>query len=232
VYDLCERAKITRQWLNKLVDLGKVPGCYRKPNGRLSIEECKELANWIRVTCALQEQKRGRRLSLQERLNRLENHPLPESYTAAELGRKIGLTSSTTRRQVHEVPGAYFDGIRYRFRNTPELAHWIKAGITARHLEKEKVRRQRLRFPSNDFLRAGGSINRAFVNIVRLLRYRPINSWDFDQLRFFRDDLGQFDKFASSIGDELKRRRERSRVAGTATKTGLRHRSDSASEDL
>jgi hypothetical protein len=216
VNDLCKMAGITRQWLNKRVDLGKVPGCHRKPSGRLAIDECPELHKWAKTCSALQKKKQGKRLTLQQRLDRLNDSPIAESFTAAELGRKIGLTASTINRRVEEIPGAYFDGKRFLFQNTPELKHWIEGGIAARHLEMEKIRRQQVRFPNNEFLRAGGSINRAFVAMVRLMRYNPPNSWDTEQLRFFQRDLLGFSRFAESIDKEIARRKTQSKlVAGS-----------------
>jgi hypothetical protein len=215
VNELCARSGITRQWLNKRVDLGKVPGCHRKPNGRLEIVECKELSEWIGITADLQRKKLGKRLSLQERLVRVGDCLTPESYTAVELSRKVGLTASTINRRVLDIPGAYFDGTRYRFRNTPELTQWIKAGVAERYLEREKILRQRARFPSNEFLRAGGSINRAFVNMVRLMRYNPLDTWGSDQLRDFRNDLRRFSTFADSIDKEFSRRKEQSKLAAS-----------------
>jgi hypothetical protein len=99
VKDLCRRAKITRQWLNKLVDRGEVQGCRRKPNDRLLIIEGPDLDRWIQQIADVQKQKRGRRLTLKDRLDRFRKMPDSPEYTVGNLAKKVGLS----RKQIGET---------------------------------------------------------------------------------------------------------------------------------
>jgi hypothetical protein len=213
VNELCKRAGITRQWLNKQVDFGEVPGCHRKANERLEISECRELDEWVQITSNRQKKKRGKRLSLQQRLDRIDRSEITASYTATELGRKLGVTASTINRRVLEIPGADFDGRRYRFRNTPEMAQWIETEIRTRLQEKESEYRNRLKresfgFPKAPFLRAGAAISKAVVEFNRATKGSPIKLWGTPELRSFKEDLAQFARIALDVDKELLRRKE------------------------
>src|SRR2546430_17576508 len=106
VSDLSARAQITRQWLNKLVDRGEVPGCVRdEESGRLRISNSSKLAKWVATKARLQTKKQGRRLTLEERRERYERLPGLEAYTATGLAQRTGLAVSTIRRRVVDIPG-------------------------------------------------------------------------------------------------------------------------------
>lgn len=47
VSELARRTGYSRQWLNRLADAGEIPGCRRKPSGRLEIFASPELDLWI-----------------------------------------------------------------------------------------------------------------------------------------------------------------------------------------
>jgi hypothetical protein len=220
VNELCEMAGITRQWLNKQADLGKVPGATRQPNERLKIVECAELNKWIKVTSDLQKKKRGKRLSLQQRLARIEDYSTSESYTATELARKTGISASTIKRRVLEIPGAYFDGLRYRFRNSPELSQWIETEIITRLQEKESSYRERLKraslyLPKAPYLRAGAAVSKARAEINRAIRGNPVKTWGTLEIQSFREDLQYMVNLTREVDKELSRRKEQAKLAAS-----------------
>jgi hypothetical protein len=211
VAELCEAAGITRQWLNKRVDMGDVPGCRRKPNERLEIRECPELDEWIKTTSHLQKTKRGRRLTLSERLERLEAGSSGKNYTVTELAKKTGVTASTITRRILEIPGAYFDGIRYRFQNTPDLAQWVEAEIVGRQQAKENAHRQHAKEGTSDlaklpFLRACAAISNARVQINRATKISPVKMWKTEEIQAFAASLQYMGRLAQAVVKELDRR--------------------------
>jgi hypothetical protein len=215
VSELCEMAGITRQWLNKQVDAGKVPGCCRKLNGRLEISDCREVTEWISITSSLQKKKRGKRLSLQQRLGRMGDSSTAESFTATELARKIGVSAATIKRQVLEIPGAYADNIGYRFQNTKELRQWVETEITTRFLEKERLYRERLKRGSlglskAPFLRAGAAVSKAQVEINRVIKTHHFKTWATPEIRSFKEDLGYMVKLWQDVDKELSGRKKQS----------------------
>jgi hypothetical protein len=215
VTELCERARITRQWLNKLVDRGEVPGCRRKPNDRLLIIEGPDIGRWIQQTADIQRQKRGRRLTLKDRMDRFRKIPDSPEYTVGALAKKVGLTASTIRRRILEIPGVFYDGKVYRIKNTPELKQWIQTEVTTRLEERERVRRERLRrgpfrITKPAFLKAGGAVSAAHVKLWRVFKMDPLETWGPQELRALRDDLRYMVQLAQDIEAEIGRRKNNS----------------------
>jgi len=223
VTEICEKAKITRQWLNQLVDRGGVPGCSRKKNGRLEIVNHPGLERWIKVTAAMQKRKRGRRLSLQALATRfaaIQNVekkqgkfiPAPDRsvYTVNSLARKLGVNVSTVRRRILEIPDAFYDGRKYLIRDTQVLRKWIDDEITIRLQERERQRLKRLsrpRTPKAPVFATGAAINKAVVDVKRLLRDAPLKSWGNAELSALRDDLEHMIRLAHDIDKELSEKR-------------------------
>jgi hypothetical protein len=204
VTELCERARITRQWLNKLVDRHEVPGCRRKPNDRLHIIEGPKLDQWIKQTAKLQTRKRGRRLTLKERLERFRKMPNAPEYTVSDLAKKVGLTASTIRRRILEIPGAFYDGKEYRIKDAPNLKQWIEAEVTTRIEERERLYRERKRrksFPIHKpgFLQAGAAISGAQVKLNRLFRANPLQTWGPQELSALHNDLRYMVRLAQDV---------------------------------
>jgi hypothetical protein len=213
VTELCERARITRQWLNKLVDRHEVPGCRRKPNDRLHIVEGPELDQWIQQTAKLQTRKRGRRVTLQERLERFRKMPNAPEYTVSNLAKRVGLTASTIRRRIPEIPAAFYDGKVYRFKKTPDLKAWIETEVTERleereRLHRERIRRESFRIAKPGFLQAGAAIGSARVKLNRLFKTHPFETWGPQELSALRDDLRYMVRLAQDIEANLRRRKE------------------------
>jgi hypothetical protein len=214
VSDLCARAEITRQWLNKLVDRGEVPGCVRdEDSGRLSISDSSKLAKWIANKARLQTKKQGRRLSLEERRERYERLPGLEAFTATELAERTGLGASTIRRRVVDIPDAYADGASYRFKRTPELEQWISETREQLLFEREQRHRLQLalkknRVPKPERLKAGKRVNDTRVALVRLFKHEPLRSWDAFDLRMILEDLRAIDRLADQVEAELKSRKQ------------------------
>jgi hypothetical protein len=214
VSDLCARAQITRQWLNKLVDRGEVPCCSRKPNDRLIIGASPDLDTWIERTARRQKRKQGRRLSLKDRLDRFSRIPDSDQYTVSNLAKKIGVTASTVRRRIVEIPGAFYDGEAYRIRNTPDLKQWIETETMARLQERERLHRERLKRKSlrtlkAPFLVAGAAISKARVDINRMLYKCPLKAWDRPELLVFRQDLEFMIQLACNIDAELETKKSK-----------------------
>jgi hypothetical protein len=213
VTQLCERARITRQWLNKLVDRAEVPGCRRKPNDRLLVIEGPDLDRWIRQTANIQKQKRGRRLTLKEQLDRFRKMPDVPEYTVGKLAKRVGLTASTIRRRILEIPGSFYDGKVYRIKSTPELEQWMQTEVTTRLEERERVHRERLRrgpFPiaKPAFLKAGGALSAAQVKLQRAFKMDPLQTWGPQELSALRDDLRYMVRLAQDVEAEIGRRKE------------------------
>jgi len=213
VNELCGKAKITRQWLNKLVDRGEVPCCSRKSNDRLAIGDSPDLNTWIEKTAKRQKKKQGRRLSLKERIDRFNRIPDLEEYTVSDLSKKIGVTVSTVRRRILEIQSAFYDGKSYRIKNTPDLKAWIRAEVTARLQERESLRsarlaRNSLRDLKAPFLHAGAAVSKAGVEINRVLMRHSLKTWGIPELLAFRNDLRYMISLSQDIDSELGRRKK------------------------
>jgi len=214
VSDLSARAQITRQWLNKLVDRGEVPGCVRdEESGRLRISNSSKLAKWVATKARLQTKKQGRRLTLEERRERYERLPGLEAYTATGLAQRTGLAVSTIRRRVVDIPGAYADGASYRFKRTPELQQWITETREQLLFEREQRHRMHLALKKNqaakpERLKAGKRVKDTRVALVRLFRNEPLRSWDAFDLRTILEDLRAIDRLADQVEAELQLRKQ------------------------
>ena len=211
VNELCRRAGITRQWLNKLVDRGEAPCCSRKPNERLAIGDGPDLEAWIERIANRQKKKRGRRLSLQERIDRLQRTPDLDQYTVNDLAKKIDVTASTVRRRILEIPGVFYDGKVYRIPNTPELRKWINEETVVRLQERElryrgRASRHAIQMDKPPFLAAGAAISKAKVEINRVLKRCPLKTWGKQELLALRDDLKMLLPLARSIDAELTKK--------------------------
>jgi len=212
VTELCRRAGITRQWLNKLIDRGEVPCCSRKQNERLAIGDGPGLEEWIERTANRQKKKQGRRLSLQERIDRFQRIPDLDQYTVNDLAKKIDVTVSTVRRRILEIPGVFYDGKAYRIPNTPELKRWIHEETVVRLQEKElryrgrESRRRDIRLIRPPFLVAGAAISKAVVDTNRVLKRCPLKDWGKAELSALEEDLKGLLPLARSIREELAKR--------------------------
>ena len=105
VRELSERAGLSRQQINKNVDLGDVPGVRRKENGRLEIEETKALQRWISSKRGLQQTRQKRRLSVQERISKLSKTEEKDYLRPSELAQFIGNSTEFVREKALKIPG-------------------------------------------------------------------------------------------------------------------------------
>jgi hypothetical protein len=208
VNQLCSSAGITRQWLNTRADRGEVPGVDRRENGRLHIVETRELQAWARTMALRQKKKRGRRLTLKERIDRSKIDPTIEKLTCKQLADKIGGTAKTVRLRVLEIPSAYSDGTSYFFQVTPTLKKWIAGQISKKQDERARLQRKRSWIKS-PILYVGNKLSNAQVAINRALRDCPIEKWGTIELTLIRDDVQRLTRFENDIDHEISRRNSR-----------------------
>jgi hypothetical protein len=184
VNQLCARAGVTRQWINHCVDSSGIPGVTRKANGRLKIIDGPQLDQWIDWKSTQTKEKRSRRMDLKSSRAVIAQPENETSYTSRELAQRIGCTVSSINQRVTSIPGAYSDGLRYLFADSPELQQWI---------EHEKALDRR-----PDYLKFAGNIDHTRAAFNRLLRDHPLNDWSMTELvtvgRAFGDLLDAFDK--------------------------------------
>jgi hypothetical protein len=217
VAQLCKAAGISRQWLNKLVDLGEVPGVVRRENGRLQITEESELSQWL-VGRAQQTEARNR---TRERL-RLDRStvkdPIEGSYTSQELADIVGCTASSIRNRAVSIPGAYADDrltyvfnkklgrkmrVRnvYRFRDTPELREWIRQERETK--ESGRKARKFRKFAHHPVARVGKCIQTLKMEWNRALKVYPLRELDD---MFLKSEARELESVLKPMLDELKRR--------------------------
>ena len=126
VRELSEQAGLSRQWINKNVDLGNVPGVSRKENGRLEIEETEALQRWISSKRQAQQARQKRRLSVQERIDKLSKTEEKEYLRPSELAQIIGNSTGFIRENALKIPGVCLYQNGYRFKKTPALQKWVQ----------------------------------------------------------------------------------------------------------
>jgi hypothetical protein len=217
VGQLCKAAGISRQWLNKLVDLGEVPGVVRRESGRLQITEEPELSQWIAGRARQTEARNRTRERL--RLDRSTiKDPIEGGYTSKELADIVGCTDSSIRDRAVSIPGAYADDrityvfnkklgrkmrVRnvYRFRDTPGLREWIRRERETK--EKGRKARKFRKFSHHPVARVGKCIQTLKMEWNRALKVSPLQTWDD---MFLKNESVELESVLRPILDELKRR--------------------------
>ena len=217
VAQLCKAAGISRQWLNKLVDLGEVPGVERRESGRLQITEEPELSQWIAGRARQTEARNRTRERL--RLDRSTvKDPIEGSYTSKELAAIIGCTVSSINSRATDIPGAYFDEetttvydkklgrkmkVRnlYRFPDMQELREWIRRERETREVgRKARIFRK---FPRHPVARIAKHIHTLKAEQTRVLKVHPLNQWGEIDLKY---NIQELELVLKPMLTELKRR--------------------------
>jgi hypothetical protein len=203
VAQLCKAAGISRQWLNKLVDLGEVPGVVRRENGRLQITEEPELSQWLAGRAEQTEARNRTRERL--RLDRSTvKDPIEGSYTSQELADIVGCTASSIRDRAVSIPGTYADDrltyvfnkklgrkmkVRnvYRFPDTQELREWIRRERETK--EAERKARIFRKFPRHPVAGIAKHIQTLKAEQTRVLKVHPLSEWGEMDLKYNIQEL-------------------------------------------
>lgn len=197
VAQLCKAAGISRQWLNKLVDLGEVPGVTRKQSGRLQIADTPDLRRWIAPRASLSKTRVFSRDELRRRRTNVEAPLDGKSYTSKELAQAVECTISSINQRVLSIPGAYFDDAprivwnekkqrkikepnQYRFTDSPALRQWIGQEQAI----KAMVRKSESRISDKPaFMKVSKRILNVHAIIRRLLREYPLKTWASNEIK-------------------------------------------------
>jgi hypothetical protein len=221
VTDICKTTGITRQWLNKLVDRGEVPGASRRDSGRLQIADSPEFRRWVTARSRLTT-KRNRTRDQLRRDKATIKAPIEGDYTSRELATMVGCTAESIRNRVVSIPGARLDESTtkvydkklgrniqihnvYRFRDCPELREWIEAERLAKQSVKlsRRVRRIGNKAPS---WRVAYRISLVLVETRRVLREYAMAKWGDAELKSMVQDL---QNVLQPLSDEMSRRKGR-----------------------
>jgi hypothetical protein len=175
VHEIARRSGYSRQWLNKLVDLGIAPGLSRKQSGRLEVQDEKLVAHWCE---RLRRRKESRRQNNEERkARRIERRMLLDGLhkpfdAAAELqhgARQIRQRVIKDHPAVVDFPQnlvneAILDTARRAIGGAFQLILRLRFGLRGKRPETREARMKLF-----DFVASPGSLSevRSYADIAR-----------------------------------------------------------------
>jgi hypothetical protein len=127
VTELEKMSGISRQWLNKLADRGKLPGCTKGPTERLVIRFTPALKAWIAQARKKGERAAARNAKFRQKFDGCYPPEGAETLRASDLAKRTRLSARTINRRAEEIPGRIPSGTGRQSRWVPclELYEWI-----------------------------------------------------------------------------------------------------------
>ena len=231
VAEMARKTGLTRQWLNRLADKGGIPGCGRKANGRLRIQDGPELQLWLRRTRNKISSSRAARARIHERafarvtknLSRITNESNRRvDLKAVQILQDKILDLKKTKARDFYTSGEVAKATGYNRRHVSRIASKIPGalyGTNGWRFEKTEdlhlwIRQSRIanreRGKPKDRERRGAvtinSVLRKLYDVTRgVVENRPIADWSLQECNAFMSETEPL----LEIADDVRRRWDR-----------------------